>query len=433
MSDSSIRAGESVVFTANAAGGKGAYTYKWTGAATGTTKSITKKFNAEGAYYAKVKVTDAKGNTATANCGTVQVTKEVIQYNPINVICTVSDRYLQEGDTAVFTASATGGKGTYTYAWSGDVSGTGRSITKQFNSEGTYYATVRVTDSDGRSDTANCASVYVEREIETFDPIDVICTVSDEYLEEGDSATFTARAEGGRGSYTYRWSGDVSGSSRSITERFNDSGIYYAVVRVTDSEGRSANATCDTVRVEEDDEPRNDDFDAVCKVSDTSIEEGDTVRFTAEVDGGDSPYEYEWNGDADSDDRSFTKRFTREGRYEVELLVRDDEGRTARDTCSIIRVDEEDDRDNDDDDDRDINVSSGILSGGSGTFAGVSSVYLNQVPYTGPEDVAKGIAFAVGILVWSIAGALIIRKKMGKRVISSKIQAFKDANKASQI
>ena len=169
----------------------------------------------------------------------------------------------------------------------------------------------------------------------------------------------------------------------------------------------------------------------VCKVSDTSIEEGDTVRFTAEVDGGDSPYEYDWSGDVNEDERTFTKRFNKKGRYEVELRVRDDRGRTARDTCSVIRVDEEDE-DRDRDNDRDINVSSGVLSSGggpTGTLAGVSSVYLNQIPYTGPEDVAKVIAFITAILVWSIAGALIIKNRMNKKAISNRVAAFKEANK----
>jgi hypothetical protein len=263
-------------------------------------------------------------------------------------------------------------------------------------------------------DTHNCT---------TYEDLDVTCKVSDTSIEEGDTVTYTANADGGRGSYTYDWSGDVSGSARNITRRYNNSGTYSASVRVTDRDGRTATARCSSVRVEDEYE---EDFDVTCKVSDTSIEEGDTVRFTAEVDGGDSPFDYEWSGDVDSDDRTFTKRFNSSGRYEVELKVRDDRGRVARDTCSVIKVDDEEDED------RDINVS-GTLSSSDGTYSGVSSVYLNQVPYTGPEDIAKGIAFVVGILVWSIIAALIIRNRMDKKAISNKIAAFKEANKAARI
>ncbi len=247
--------------------------------------------------------------------------------------------------------------------------------------------------------------------------------MSDRTIEEGDSTTFTAQADGGYGSYTYRWSEDVSGSSRSVTKRFNDAGTYYATVKVTDQRGQTATARCGSVRVE--DNNNNEDFDAVCKVSDTSIEEGDSVKFTAEVDGGNSPFDYEWSGDVDEDTKSFTTRFNRDGRYEVELKVTDDEVNVSRDTCSVVKVGNSDDRD--------INVSSGTLSSGTGNYASIDSVYLNQVPYTGPEDTAKGIAFGVGILAWSIAGALIIRNKMNKKLISSRVSAFKESNKLTKV
>ncbi|MEN9921238.1 MAG: hypothetical protein RLZZ517_216 [Candidatus Parcubacteria bacterium] len=359
-----------------------------------------------------------------SNCGSNN------NYESLTVYCTVSDTSIEEGDSVTFTAYAEGGKGKYTYSWSGaGLAGkTSKSVSSVFNSEGTYYGKVKVTDNKGNTATANCAGVHVEAERQIYNPIDVTCSVSDRNIEDGDEVTYTADAEGGRGSYTYRWYGDASGSSRSITEEYNNSGTYYAYVRVTDQDGRSATANCDSVRVD-DNNNDDEDFDVTCKVSDTSIEEGDTVRFTAEVDGGDSPFDYDWSGDLDDDRRTFTAKFNSDGRYEVELRVRDDEGRVARDTCPIVRVDNDDNDDND----RDVNVTTGNLSSGNGTYSGVSSVYLNQIPYTGPEDVAKGIAFVVGILAWSIAAALIIRNRMNKHAVSNRIAAFKEANKSSQI
>ncbi len=247
--------------------------------------------------------------------------------------------------------------------------------------------------------------------------------MSDRTIEEGESVTFEADVDGGKAPYTYRWTGDVSSNNRSVTTRFNQEGTYEATVRVTDSRGRTATANCDvTVEEEEEDE---EDFDAICVPSDRTIREGERVTFTAEVEGGDRPYEYDWSGDADGDDREISVRFNREGRYEIDLEVTDDEGRTARDTCEI-RVNEEDE-----DDDRDVNVSTGTYtSGGNPT---VGSVYLNQVPYTGPEEVAKGVAFATILLAWSIATAMIIRNRMNKNTISKRIANFKEANKAAQI
>jgi len=342
----------------------------------------------------------------------------------LDVICIVSDRNVKKGDSVTFSAQVDGGGRPYTFQWSGDVSGSDRKITRQFTNVGTYQASVRVTDRNGRTDTANCGTIVVEKKPVQND-LDLICIVSDQNIEEGDSVTFTANATGGRGSLSYQWSGDVSGSSRSITERFYSEGNYQAFVRVTDQNGRTATADCD-VEVEEEDEDE-DDFDAICRVSDSSIEEGDIVRFTADVDGGNSPFDYDWSGDIDDEnDQSFSVRFNSEGTYDIELEVTDDDGRTARDTCTV-RVEEEDEDDDDDDDDRDINVTTDRSD--FGNLASIGSVYLNQVPYTGPEDAAKGIAFGVGILAWSIAGALIIRKKMNKNSVSSRIEAFKNANR----
>ncbi|MEY4440462.1 MAG: hypothetical protein RLY49_88, partial [Candidatus Parcubacteria bacterium] len=292
-----------------------------------------------------------------SNCGSNN------NYESLTVYCTVSDTSIEEGDSVTFTAYAEGGKGKYTYSWSGaGLAGkTSKSVSSVFNSEGTYYGKVKVTDNKGNTATANCAGVHVEAERQTYNPIDVTCSVSDRNIEDGDEVTYTADAEGGRGSYTYRWYGDASGSSRSITEEYNNSGTYYAYVRVTDQDGRSATANCDSVRVD-DNNNDDEDFDVTCKVSDTSIEEGDTVRFTAEVDGGDSPFDYDWSGDLDDDRRTFTAKFNSDGRYEVELRVRDDEGRVARDTCPIVRVDNDDNDDND----RDVNVTTGNLSSGNG-------------------------------------------------------------------
>jgi hypothetical protein len=103
--------------------------------------------------------------------------------------------------------------------------------------------------------------------------------------------------------------------------------------------------------------------------------------------------------------------------------VTDDEGRVARDTCEV-RV-----RDEDDDDDRDVDVTTVTRPYVPPT---IGSVYLNQVPYTGPEDVAKGIAFVAILLAWSVAGAMVLRKKKAKGDVANRVAAFKEANKLAK-
>ena len=250
--------------------------------------------------------------------------------------------------------------------------------------------------------------------------LDVICIPSDRTIEAGDTVTFEAEVIGGTAPYTYRWSGDISSSNRTVRVRFDDEGTYRVVIKVTDKKGRTATDECD-VRVEEEED--DEDFDAICVPAKTTVDKGDRVTFKARVSGGDRPYDYDWSGDADGDDDEITVRFNREGTYEIDLKVTDDEGRVARDTCEV-RV-----RDDDDDDDRDVNVTTGTITHNPPT---VGSVYLNQVPYTGPEDVAKGAAFVGILLTWSIAGAMILKKRKTKAEVSNRIAAFKEANRAAQ-
>jgi plastocyanin len=263
----------------------------------------------------------------------------------------------------------------------------------------------------------------------TPNQFNVSCIVSDRTIERGDSVTFTANASGGRGSYTYQWSGDISGTGRTLTRSFNTSGTYLASVRVTDADGRTRTANCDSVSVDTD----QNDLEVSCRISETSINVGDSVRFTADVTGGNGSYTYRWTGDINRETRrTFLAEFSEAGRYDVSIEVRDSSGQIARENCSSIRVRE---------DSRNTNINSSILASGSNTYnnppsgnlASVNSVYLNQVPYTGPEDIAKAIAFIVGILLWSIIGALVIKNRMNKKAISNRIAAFKEANKATRM
>ena len=251
----------------------------------------------------------------------------------------------------------------------------------------------------------------------------VSCSVSDRNVETDEDVTFTATVTGGNTPFTYRWSGDVSGSGRSITESFDDEGHYDANVRVTDDEGHIKSADCSTVVVDDDNnnDDDNDDLEVSCEVSDSSIEEGDEIRISVDIDGGEGPFDIEWDGDIDDvddfDDNAKSQRveFEDSGRYEFEVTVEDDNGDEDSDTCTV-RV--SNDRD--------------TLATSDGELAGLSSVYLSQVPYTGAEDTAKVFGFIALIAVWSGAIAYYLLKNKTRTIVKSKIQAFKEANLAKK-
>ena len=77
-----------------------------------------------------------------------------------------------------------------------------------------------------------------------------------------------------------------------------------------------------------------------------------------------------------------------------------------------------------------VNVISTEVETPEGELAGLTSVYLDQVPYTGTEDVLKVAGFISLILIWSAAVAAYFLKDYKKKRVSNKIQAFKEANKA---
>ena len=263
-----------------------------------------------------------------------------------------------------------------------------------------------------------------------------MCRVSDTDIEEGDKVTYSVYIDGGDSPFEIKWKGDISGDDTVERVRYNRKGTYEVSVMVTDDHGRMASDDCADVDVDDDDRPNNpnDDLEVICRVSDTSIDEGDVVTYTVEIDGGDSPYDIDWRGDISGDDRRERVRYNREGRYEVYVVVEDDDGNRDSDDCSTVRVDDDHDNNNDDDDDRNVNVfASTNLSTPTGQLASLESVFLSQVPYTGPEDVAKVAGIIALALLWSMGIAMWLKKRRSVNSVSNKIEEFKRRNKEATI
>jgi len=350
--------------------------------------------------------------------------------------CTASPTSVATGQNVTWSVSAAGGTGSYTYNWTGaDTNGqTARSFTKTYSTTGTKTAVATIT-SGTQTMNVSCSTNVTTTPV---NDLAVTCRVSDTTVDEGDSVDFTADATGGNSPYTYDWDWDIDGTRRVESYRFNRSGNYRARVTVTDEDGRTAQHVCPTVVVDNDNHNNdNDDLEIKCRVSDTTIDEGDYVTFSVDIDGGDSPYDIEWDGDISGDHRTERVRFNRDGRYEVDVTVRDDDGNRETDSCPIVRV--SDDRGSNNNNDRNINVISRTTSSGSnnlgtptGNLASVNSVFLSQVPYTGPQDVLKALGVLGFIAIWSTGAAIYFKRRRQHSAVSAKIAAFKEANKASR-
>ena len=418
VSDTSIKAGESVTYTAKVSGGTSPFSYDWSGSVDSSSKSVTKKYSSSGTYNASVKVTDDRGRTAYDDCSSVSVSKTTTSTNNLSVQCVVSDTSIKEGESVTYTANVSGGNSPYTYDWNGSVNSSSRSVSIKYSNDGTYSASVTVKDEDGKTASDNCATVHVSNTTNDSSNFGVQCVVSDTSVDEGDYVTFTAEVSGNTSPYTYDWNGDVNSTSKSVKTRFND-GSYDVSVTVKDKNGKSITDDCATVNVGSNNDNNNDNLDVQCKVSDSSVDDGDYVTVSVDINDGNSPYDITWSGDT-GDFRSFNKSDdsqkvrvdTSSSRIELEVTVEDDDGNEESDTC-IIRIGDD--------------YSSGSYN--DGELSGLSSVFLSQVPYTGSEDVLKTIGFIVGLLIWSAIIATVLLRNKNKKEISSKAAAFKEANK----
>ncbi len=103
------------------------------------------------------------------NCNTVTTTNHIAQtpppapvppviYNNLTVTCPTSGNYSVNQQVSWY-ANAYGGNGSYTYYWTGAVNGYGNPLTASYSYPGTQYATVRVTDSTGKTATQSCQIV----------------------------------------------------------------------------------------------------------------------------------------------------------------------------------------------------------------------------------------------------------------------------------
>ena len=97
--------------------------------------------------------------TCTNVVGSATATASVTVYPVLSASCSVSPASITAGGSATWTASPTGGTGTYAYSWSGtdSLSGTGKTAAKAYSATGTKTASVTVT-SGTQSKTVNCSN-----------------------------------------------------------------------------------------------------------------------------------------------------------------------------------------------------------------------------------------------------------------------------------
>ncbi|MCI4323489.1 MAG: PKD domain-containing protein [Thermoplasmata archaeon] len=236
-----------------------------------------------------VEVTDSDGYQAT-----VQVT---VNADPLATVPTAAPPNLDLGQTTTIGVVASFGSGNYTYSWLGLPSGcggTGASIACAPSVADNYTVSVKVTDSNGVSVTSGPLALQVFADPIVTTPV---ANLSSGDVDAGQSVTFTTAASLGTGAYaTFAWSGlpfGCSGIAASVTCSGADlpTGPYFISVNVTDSNGYTSSSSAELSFI-----VNADPTVTTPTASHTSIDVGQSVRFSATAGSGSGGYGYLWTG-----------------------------------------------------------------------------------------------------------------------------------------
>ncbi|NJO63026.1 MAG: PKD domain-containing protein [Richelia sp. RM2_1_2] len=196
-------------------------------------------YSQNGTYTVTLTITDSDG-AATVDTLTVTVNNAAPIITEI-----ISDTNINEGNIANFSATVTDpGNDILTYIWNfGD--GTdpvvGNNVNHKYLDNGTYIATLTVTDSDGASTTQT-------RTVQVNNVAPIIGTITgNATVKKGETANFSVTAtDPGNDTLTYTWNfGDGSQiqTGETVNHIFAQTGEFTVILTVTDSDGASTQQT----------------------------------------------------------------------------------------------------------------------------------------------------------------------------------------------
>ena len=341
--------GDTVTFDASAAsdpdGSIAGYSWDFEGDGSydAAGETATHTYEQSGDFSVSLRVTDSDGATDLAS-QTVAVTADT---SGPDAAFEVSPSSPQAGDSVAFDASASSDSdGSLTeFEWDLDGDGqyeaTGQSVSHTYAESGEFSVSLRVTDSDGLTDTTSqTVSVTAGNSVPNaaFD-------ISQSAPPAGEPVTFDASSSSDSdGSLTrFEWDIDGDGSydltGTTIEHTFGSPGEYEVRLRVTDSGGKQSVVTRTVTVAEAVNEPPS----AAFEVSTASPDVGDAVRFDASAstdpDGAITEYRWDFTGDGTPDSRGprVEHTFEQTGEHTVTLTVIDGDGATdvSRGTVAV--------------------------------------------------------------------------------------------------
>ena len=249
---------------------------------------------------------------------------------------TVTESMPEPGTAVTFDASSSADSdGTVqSYSWDfGDgTTATGQSVSHAYGSEGSYRATVTVTDDDGATDTA-----YVDVTVDDNQPVTVDASANQTTANPGELVVFDGFASTDEDGFieTYEWDfGDgTTATGDMVDHTYSSTGSYTVTFTATDDDGASAT---DTVNVTiEANQPPSTSLSA--NRTSTKIEE--PIYFdgsgSTDSDGRVTNYSWDFDDGMTATGPNATHSYGSQGTYNVTLTVRDNDGATSSETVAI--------------------------------------------------------------------------------------------------
>ena len=308
----SIDNGQSIILTAHPTGGVTPYSFQWHSGTSATCTSDTTTLGTSATQTVSPTANTYYCYTATDAASSAQSSPtDLVTVNSILVAGTVtpSSPAIDNGQSVTLTANPSGGTNPYRYQWylsTNTVCPSSASIATTANllvspTTSTYYC-YTVTDSSNGSPALSVTSAAF---LVTVNPALAAgpITPSSPTVDKGQSITLTANSSGGTTPYQYQWysglsptcSVDTTQLGTASTQMVSPTSLTYYCYRVTDGSigGPTASATSvtDLVAVS----PALV-ADAMAPPS-PSIDNGQSIAFTAKPSGGSGPYSYQWYSD----------------------------------------------------------------------------------------------------------------------------------------
>ncbi len=312
------------------------YSWDFGDGATSTDADPSHVYTAPGAYSAELTVTDDSGDTDTTTVS-VQVNANQAPTAVAGSNVTGGQAPLTVAFSSAGSTDADGGITGYSWAFGDGNSSTSANPTYTYGAEGTYTATLTVTDAEGATDSA---SVVIDVDPIPNVPPTVVATAGATTQRVGLPISFSSAGtidpDGTITSYLWDFGDGTTSSAPNPSKTYLLASTYTPTLTVTDNAGAIVTASTDAITIEPNQAPT-----AAAAGTPTTGTEPLVVNFSSagSIDPDGSIVSYNWDfgdGSADATTAGATHTYATAGTYVATLTVTDDFG--ATDTATVTTI-----------------------------------------------------------------------------------------------